>query len=150
MPKAAVCVDFTKPLEIRDVAVRDPGPGEVRVRLEASGICHTDLHSTRGDWPIKSPLPFIAGHEGVGIVEAVGEGTIRKVGERVCIPWLGYACGHCRYCVGGWETLCPNQSQNGCSVTGRSPSTPSWTATGACRSPRVSRHWTPRRWSAPG
>lgn len=113
MPKAAVCVDFTKPLEIRDVDVRDPGPGEVRVRMEASGICHTDLHSTRGDWPVKSPLPFIAGHEGVGIVEAVGEGTIRKVGERVCIPWLGYACGHCRYCVSGWETLCPNQVQNG-------------------------------------
>ena len=113
MSKAAVCVNFSKPLEIRDVEVREPGPGEVLIKMVASGICHTDLHSTRGDWPLKSPLPFIAGHEGVGIIEAVGEGTIRKVGERVCVPWLGYSCGHCRYCVSGWETLCPNQIQNG-------------------------------------
>ncbi len=113
MPKAAVCVDFTKPLQIQDVPIPEPGPGQVLVRMEASGICHTDLHSTRGDWPLKSPLPFIAGHEGVGIVEAVGEGTVRKVGERVVVPWLGYSCGHCRYCVDGWETLCPNQIQNG-------------------------------------
>jgi propanol-preferring alcohol dehydrogenase len=113
MPKAAVCVDFTKPLEIQDVPIPEPGPGQVLIEMEASGICHTDLHATRGDWPMKSPLPFIAGHEGVGIVRAVGEGTIRKVGERVAIPWLGYSCGTCRNCINGWETICPNQIQNG-------------------------------------
>jgi propanol-preferring alcohol dehydrogenase len=113
MPRAAVCVDFAQPLQIQDLPIPEPGPGQVLVEMEASGICHTDLHSTRGDWPVKSPLPFIAGHEGVGIVRAVGEGTIRKVGERVTIPWLGYACGTCSYCIDGWETLCPNQIQNG-------------------------------------
>lgn len=113
MPKAAVCTDFTKPLQIQDLPIPEPGPGQVLIEMEASGICHTDLHSTRGDWPVKSPLPFIAGHEGVGVVVSTTSGTIRKVGERVTIPWLGYACGTCTYCVDGWETLCPNQIQNG-------------------------------------
>lgn len=113
MPKAAVCTDFGKPLEIQDLPIPEPGPGQVLIEMEASGICHTDLHSTRGDWPVKSPLPFIPGHEGVGIVRAVGAGTIRKIGERVTVPWLGYSCGTCRYCIGGWETLCPSQIQNG-------------------------------------
>lgn len=118
MPKAAVCTDFSKPLEIQDLPIPEPGPGQVLVRMEASGICHTDLHAVRGDWPVKPKPPFIAGHEGIGIVEKVGEGTIRKVGERVAIPWLGDACGHCRYCVSGWETLCLSQQNNGYSVNG--------------------------------
>lgn len=112
--KAAVVHSFSEPLRIEDVPKPVPGEGEIVVKIEASGLCHTDIHAAHGDWPIKPKLPFIPGHEGVGIVESVGKGVTRvKEGDRVAIPWLGYACGHCRYCVGGWETLCQNQKQTG-------------------------------------
>ena len=68
--RAAVVKDFTQPLEITEVPTPEPGPGEVLVRVEASGLCHTDIHAARGDWPVKPIPPFIPGHEGVGIVEA--------------------------------------------------------------------------------
>jgi propanol-preferring alcohol dehydrogenase len=105
--KAAVVPQLGAPLEIRDVPVPEPGPGQVLVRIEASGLCHTDIHAARGDWPVKPVIPLIPGHEGVGRVEALGEGVeLLAVGERVALPWLGQACGHCRYCVGGSETYC--------------------------------------------
>ncbi len=117
--KAAVVTDFKAPLEIQDLPVPEPGPGQVLVRMETSGVCHTDIHAAHGDWPVKPNLPFIPGHEGVGVVEALGPGdTGRRVGERVAIPWLGTACGHCRYCVSGWETLCESQRNSGYSVNG--------------------------------
>jgi len=117
--KAAVVTDFTRPLEVKDVPVPTPGPGEVLVRIEASGLCHTDIHAAHGDWPVKPTPPFIPGHEGVGIVEAVGEGVAHRVaGDRVAIPWLGHACGHCDYCVKGWETLCESQQNTGYSRDG--------------------------------
>jgi propanol-preferring alcohol dehydrogenase len=76
--------------------------------METSGLCHTDIHAAHGDWPVKPTPPFIPGHEGIGVVEKLGAGvTERAVGDRVAIAWLGYACGTCRYCIGGWETLCP-------------------------------------------
>ncbi|WP_206831600.1 alcohol dehydrogenase AdhP [Alicyclobacillus fructus] len=112
--KAAVVHGFREPLRIEDVPKPVPGEGEIVVKIEASGLCHTDIHAAHGDWPIKPKLPFIPGHEGVGIVESVGRGVTRvKEGDRVAIPWLGYACGHCRYCVSGWETLCQSQKQTG-------------------------------------
>jgi propanol-preferring alcohol dehydrogenase len=117
--RAAVVTSFTEPLEIREVPKPSPGPGQVLVRIEASGLCHTDIHAAHGDWPVKPSPPFIPGHEGVGIVEAVGEGvTHRQVGDRVAIPWLGHACGHCDHCVTGWETLCEEQQNTGYSVDG--------------------------------
>jgi len=117
--KAAVVTDFTRPLEVTDVPVPEPGPGEILVRIEASGLCHTDIHAAHGDWPVKPTPPFIPGHEGVGIVEALGEGVEhRVVGERVALPWLGHACGHCDYCVKGWETLCESQQNTGYSRDG--------------------------------
>jgi alcohol dehydrogenase, propanol-preferring len=119
MMKAAVVTDFAKPLQIEQVPVPVPGPGQALVRIEASGVCHTDIHAARGDWPVKPPLPFIPGHEGVGVIEALGPGVqVRSVGERVAIPWLGSACGHCRYCVSGRETLCESQTNTGYSVNG--------------------------------
>jgi propanol-preferring alcohol dehydrogenase len=91
----------------------------VLVRVEASGLCHTDIHAARGDWPVKPKIPLIPGHEGVGIVEALGDGVTRhRLGERVAIPWLGHACGHCDPCVGGWETLCEEQQNTGYSIDG--------------------------------
>ncbi|HEY3867244.1 MAG TPA: zinc-dependent alcohol dehydrogenase [Actinocrinis sp.] len=116
---AAVVTDFTEPLELQTVPVPAPGPGQVLVRLEACGVCHTDIHAARGEWPVKPKPPFIPGHEGVGVIEALGDGPqIRNVGERVALPWLGSACGHCTYCVSGQETLCKAQANTGYSTDG--------------------------------
>ena len=110
--RAAVVHDFTKPLSIDEVAVPEVGPGQVLVKIAASGVCHTDLHAARGDWPVKPALPFIPGHEGVGTVAAVGAGvTAVKEGDRVGVPWLHHACGHCKSCISGWETLCRTEPQ---------------------------------------
>jgi propanol-preferring alcohol dehydrogenase len=117
--KASVVTSFDAPLEIRDIAVPVPGPGQVLVRIEASGLCHTDIHAARGDWPVKPSLPLVPGHEGVGIVARVADGVTEvSVGDRVALPWLGYACGICDYCVGGRETLCESQRNTGYSMDG--------------------------------
>jgi len=117
--KAAVVHDFSEPLVLEDRPVPTPAPHQVLVRLEASGLCHTDIHAAHGDWPVKPTPPFVPGHEGVGIVEAAGE-LVRhvKVGERVAIAWLAEACGRCDQCVSGWETLCLRQRNSGYSVDG--------------------------------
>jgi propanol-preferring alcohol dehydrogenase len=117
--RASVVTAFDQPLQVTDVPKPTPGPGEVLVRIEASGLCHTDIHAARGDWPVQPSLPLIPGHEGVGIVEQLGDGvTEHQVGDRVALPWLGYACGSCDYCVRGWETLCARQRNTGYSING--------------------------------
>jgi propanol-preferring alcohol dehydrogenase len=117
--KAAVVTGFDAPLDIREVDRPEVADGKIVVKVEASGVCHTDLHAARGDWPVKPQPPFIPGHEGVGVVAEVGRGvTSVKEGDRVGVPWLHTACGHCRHCVGGWETLCPDQANTGYSVNG--------------------------------
>ena len=117
--KAAVVREFGKPLAIEEVEVPRPGAGQVLVKIRACGVCHTDLHAAEGDWPVKPKPPFIPGHEGVGHVVAVGAGVRHvKEGDRVGIPWLHTACGHCEHCLGGWETLCEQQQNTGYSVNG--------------------------------
>jgi len=117
--KAAVVEKFGEPLVIREVPVPTPGPGQALVEIAATGVCHTDLHAAEGDWPIKPTLPFIPGHEGAGTVVALGPGvTHLKEGDRVGIAWLHSACGHCEFCMSGWETLCPEQKNSGYSVNG--------------------------------
>lgn len=117
--KAAVVREFGKPLSIDEVPIPEPGEGEIQVRIHASGVCHTDLHAAEGDWPVKPNPPFIPGHEGVGFVSAVGKGVRHvKEGDRVGVPWLYNACGHCKHCLGGWETLCTDQRNTGYSVNG--------------------------------
>ncbi len=117
--KAAVVQRFERPLVIEDRPIPEPGPGQITVRMEASGLCHTDIHAARGDWPVKPVPPFIPGHEGVGLVHAIGAGVTRlHAGERVAVPWLGYACGTCQACLTGWETLCEKQRNTGYSVDG--------------------------------
>ena len=112
--KAAVVHAFTKPLSYEEVPKPTPGPGEVLVKVETAGLCHTDIHAAHGDWPVKPTPPFIPGHEGVGIVEQVGPGvTAVHVGDRVAMPWLGEACGVCEYCIDGRETLCETQVNTG-------------------------------------
>lgn len=117
--KAAVVREFKAPLRIENLAKPTPGPGEVVVKIEASGLCHTDIHAAHGDWPVKAKLPLIPGHEGVGLVEAIGPGVKSlKEGDRVCLPWLGQACGTCDYCVSGRETLCEQQLNTGYFIDG--------------------------------
>jgi propanol-preferring alcohol dehydrogenase len=117
--QAAFVTQFGKPLEFRDVAVPTPGPGQILVKTEACGVCHTDLHAAKGDWPLKPTPPFIPGHEGIGRVTAIGAGvTIVKEGDRVGVPWLYSACGHCEYCLTAWETVCAHAEFGGYTKNG--------------------------------
>src|SRR4030095_12741035 len=117
--KAAVVRELGKPLALVEVPVPQPNENQILVRIAATGICHTDLHAAKGDWPVKPKTPFIPGHEGVGTVAAIGR-AVRgvKEGDRVGIPWLHTACGHCSSCRTGWETLCGSQLNSGYSVNG--------------------------------
>lgn len=117
--KAAVCREFGKPLVIEDIPIPEVKPHEILIKVQACGVCHTDLHAITGDWPVKPKLPFIPGHEGAGVVAAVGsEAPFLKEGDRVGTAWLYSACGHCDYCLAGWETLCKEQKNTGYSVNG--------------------------------
>ena len=117
--QAAVVTGLGNPLEVQDVEIPSPGPGQVLAKLVTSGVCHTDLHAAHGDWPVKPSPPFIPGHEGVGEVVSVGEGvTDIKVGDMVGNAWLWSACGVCEYCRTGWETLCEQQQNGGYTVNG--------------------------------
>lgn len=117
--RAAVVTELGKPLQIRELVIPTPGPGELLVKIMATGVCHTDLHAADGDWPVKPSPPFVPGHEGAGIVAAVGAGVRGfREGDRVGIAWLHDACGSCEYCITGWETLCESQHDSGYSVNG--------------------------------
>ncbi|MGD6979207.1 MULTISPECIES: alcohol dehydrogenase AdhP [Citricoccus] len=119
MMKAAVVESFGKDLTVKDLPIPEPGPGQALVKLISTGVCHTDLHARDGDWPVQPTPPFVPGHEGVGIVEKVGEGvTDVSVGQMVGNAWLSSACGSCEYCRTGWETLCESQTNGGYSVDG--------------------------------
>ena len=117
--KAAVVEVFGKPLVLREWNTPTPGAGQILVKTEACGVCHTDLHAARGDWPVKPTPPFIPGHEGIGLVAAVGSGVKNvKEGDRVGVPWLYSACGHCEYCLSAWETVCGSAQFGGYTVNG--------------------------------
>lgn len=111
-PISAQALVFTETssLDLATVEVLPPGPGEVRVQLQASGVCHSDLHVADGDWG--SALPAVLGHEGAGVIEAVGEGVPKsRVGERVALCWYA-PCLHCRFCVTGRQWACQNTTAN--------------------------------------
>jgi propanol-preferring alcohol dehydrogenase len=117
--KAAVVRAFRAPLEIEEVPIPTPGLGEVLVHIKATGVCHADLHAADGDWPVKPVPPFIPGHEGAGIIAAVGARVKRlKEGDPVGIAGLHDACGECEFRITGWETLCPFQHNSGYGVNG--------------------------------
>lgn len=117
--KAAVCHEFGKPLTIEELDIPTINQNQILVKVDTCGVCHTDLHAVRGDWPAKPTPPFIPGHEGVGHVVEVGSNVkwISK-GDIVGVPWLYSACGHCSHCYGGWETLCEKQDDTGYTVNG--------------------------------
>ncbi|MFZ0214608.1 MAG: Zn-dependent alcohol dehydrogenase [Candidatus Dormiibacterota bacterium] len=105
MIRAAVLTEPKRPLEILDVELAAPGPGEVRVRVVAAGVCHSDYHYMVGDLP--HPLPVVLGHEGAGVIEEVGPGVRDlAVGDHVVLLWRT-SCGHCEYCSSGRPALCP-------------------------------------------
>jgi propanol-preferring alcohol dehydrogenase len=117
--RAAVVEEFGKPLVLREWPRPQVVAGMIIVKTEACGVCHTDLHAANGDWPLKPTLPFIPGHEAIGLVTEVGEGvTIVKKGDRVGVPWLYSACGHCEYCLTAWETVCPDAQYGGYTKNG--------------------------------
>jgi len=117
--QAAVVEQFGKPLQLRELDVPSPGAGQILIKTEACGVCHTDLHAAHGDWPAKPTLPFIPGHEAIGLVTAVGSGvTVVKEGDRVGVPWLYSACGCCEYCLAGWETVCAHAEFGGYTKNG--------------------------------
>ena len=106
------------PLRRVERALPDPGPGQVRVRVSACGVCRTDLHLAEGDLPPKRP-GVVPGHEIVGVVEARGPGAERfAVGQRVGVPWLGGTDGRCRFCRSGRENLCLAPTFTGWDVDG--------------------------------
>ncbi len=116
---AAFVEQFGQPLALRTCEIPVAGPGRILVKVEACGVCHTDLHAAKGDWPLKPTLPFIPGHEAIGIVVALGAGvSIVKEGDRVGVPWLYSACGHCEHCLSAWETVCAEAQFGGYTQNG--------------------------------
>ncbi len=101
---AAVLHEAGKPLSVEEVEVLPPKPGEVQVRVQAAGVCHSDLHVIKGDLPM--PMPIIPGHEGSGIVEAVGQGVTELAEGDHVLPMWRMSCGRCEYCLGGRPALC--------------------------------------------
>lgn len=106
------------PLSLEEVPRPQPQPGQILLRVEACGVCHTDLHLVEGDLPARR-LPLVPGHQIVGRLEALGEGaTAPAVGERVGLPWLQWTCGACEPCRAGLENLCPQARFTGWDADG--------------------------------
>ncbi len=105
-------------LELADIPRPSPGPGQVLIRTAACAVCRTDLHVYDGD--LTEPvLPLVLGHEIVGRIEQLGPGVDRfTLGDRVGVPWLGWTCGHCRYCDSGRENLCDEARFTGYQING--------------------------------
>jgi propanol-preferring alcohol dehydrogenase len=107
-----------RPLEPLQVSPSAPGPGQIRLKVCACGVCRTDLHICDGDLPLRGG-PRVLGHEVVGVIEALGEDvTGLEPGQRVGVPWLARTCGHCRYCRAGMENLCDTPDFTGWTVDG--------------------------------
>ncbi|WP_040669559.1 alcohol dehydrogenase catalytic domain-containing protein, partial [Nitrolancea hollandica] len=107
-----------QPLRLIGRALPVPGPGEVLIRVHACGVCRTDLHVVDGELT-RPKLPLIPGHEIVGTVEARGDRVERfSIGDRVGVPWLGWTCGCCAYCLAGQENLCDYARFTGYDIDG--------------------------------
>ncbi len=118
--RAAVMTGFGQPLRLVTLPIPTPGKGEILIRLQASGVCHSDVHIWKGDTaPAIAPDPFILGHEGVGEVAALGEGVSDwHIGERAGAAWLHDTCGSCDLCACGQESFCAAQRAHGFNVPG--------------------------------
>jgi propanol-preferring alcohol dehydrogenase len=107
-----------KPLQLEDIPVPEPAPGQIRIKVLACGVCHTDLHTVEGDLPLPK-LPLVPGHEVVGVVDKLGEGVTRfSLGDKAGAVWLYRTCGQCKFCRSGRENLCENAMFTGYHVDG--------------------------------
>ncbi|CAF1139978.1 unnamed protein product [Adineta ricciae] len=118
MMKAAVITEWGKPLQIQEMPIPRPGPNDILVKMVASGICHSDLHEARGEWGIKSTLPLILGHEGVGCIVEFGRDVCPekynlKLGDLIGIQLIQGSCLKCEFCLAGRETLCMTRTSSG-------------------------------------
>lgn len=113
--KAVIAEGLDKPFVVGELPVQRPGPGQVLVRMHASGVCPTDTSIATGSWLMKRPpFPYVPGHEGCGVVAALGQGVAKlKEGDRVGVFWLNSTCGTCEYCSCGRENLCGSQESTG-------------------------------------
>ncbi|TRM55795.1 chaperonin 10-like protein [Schizophyllum amplum] len=122
--KAAVVPQSGAAIEIKDVRIKRPeelAPGECLLKMICTGVCHTDLHAALGDWPVPAKTPLIGGHEGVGIVVAIGANTANspvKMGDRVGVKWLADSCLNCEQCRNGREQNCYSAQLSGFTVDG--------------------------------
>lgn len=117
--KAAFVTAFGKPLTVGELPLPVVRDDQVLVKIEACGVCHTDVHAADGDWPVRPELPFVPGHEGIGRVVEVGRNAKGiKEGDRVGIPWLFEACGRCEYCLTCRETMCESARYGGYTANG--------------------------------
>jgi alcohol dehydrogenase, propanol-preferring len=116
--QAMVLREIGKPLELEDIPTPEPDEGQVLIRVRACAVCRTDLHIVDGD--LEHPkLPLVPGHQIVGVVQAAGSGVTRfRGGERVGVPWLGWTCGACDYCLSGRENLCDRARFTGYDIDG--------------------------------
>ncbi|AEY94735.1 FAAR084Wp [Eremothecium gossypii FDAG1] len=117
IPKTQHAIVFDKnggPLEYREIEVPKPKPTELLINVKYSGVCHTDLHAWKGDWPLPTKLPLVGGHEGAGVVVAMGE-NVRgwQVGDLAGIKWLNGSCMSCEACEQGHESNCPDADLSG-------------------------------------
>ncbi len=116
--RAAIFERAREPLTVKEVPIPVPGPGQIGVRVSACGVCRTDLHIVDGEL-IEPKLPLVPGHQVVATVTQIGEGVSGfSIGQRVGIPWLGYACGTCAFCTSGRENLCANARFTGYHIDG--------------------------------
>lgn len=122
IPKTQMAQVFDRhggPIEYREIPVGTPGHDEVLINIKYTGVCHTDLHAWKGDWPLDVKLPLVGGHEGAGVVVALGSSvTDIEIGDHVGVKWLNSSCGKCQFCMSADEPLCPNPSLSGYTVDG--------------------------------
>jgi propanol-preferring alcohol dehydrogenase len=120
--KAAVLREFKAPLSMEEIAQPNPGAGEILIKVEVCGVCHSDVHVADGDWPQIVPItkiPLILGHEIAGRVVEKGAGVSHlEIGDRVGVPWVHWTCGECEFCLEKNENLCSNQKITGVTVDG--------------------------------
>jgi len=122
--RAAVVTSWGAPLAVQEIDAPRPGPGEVLARIRVSGVCHSDVHQWKGDWPAERALMEshgirVLGHEGVGAVESVGDGVTRfAVGDRVGVPWMNSWCGGCEVCLTGYSQWCAKAQTTSVTVNG--------------------------------
>lgn len=107
--KAVVFSEHNGKLEYKDVPMPKPAADELLIKIHYTGVCHTDLHAYRGDWPLAAKLPLIGGHEGAGEVVAMGDNvTGWNIGDYAGVKWLNSSCLNCELCVNGNEACCPH------------------------------------------